>query len=167
MSMCAVTGELLHGTASSLLRLLIIHVGKETYDKTLLKFYQDNPKVFTAHIKYLTDYITEKHEELEMYIQTQFPKYRADYNQKLTESRLVDAAVCLRITADIVLDMYAKQCGLIVVSDIPIQLDIFHSVILDTVLESQALACHLEPYDMYLYAMVRSINDKKTDNRRR
>lgn len=39
-------------------------------------------------------------------------------------------------------------------------MDIFHTVILDTVLESQALACHLEPYDMYLYAMVRSINDK-------
>ena len=161
MSMCAVTGELLHGTASSLLRLLIIHVGKETYDKTLLKFYQDNPKVFTTHIKYLTDYIAEKHEELEIYIQTQFPKYRADYNQKLTESRLVDAAVCLRITADIVLDMYAKQCGLVVVSDIPNQMRIFDSVIVDTVLESQALACHLEAYDMYLYAMVKSINDKK------
>lgn len=126
-----------------------------------MKFYQDNPKVFTTHIKYLTDYIAEKHEELEMYIQTQFPKYRADYNQKLTESRLVDAAVCLRITADIVLDMYAKQCGLVVVSDIPNQMRIFDSVIVDTVLESQALACHLEAYNMYLYAMVKSINDKK------
>ena len=28
-------------------------------------------------------------------------------------------------------------------------------------LESQALASHLEPYDMYLYAMVKSINAKK------
>lgn len=160
-SMCAVTGEFLHGTASSLLRLLIIHVGKKTYDKTLLKFYQDNPNIFTTHIKYLTDYIAEKHEDLVKYIQAQFPKYRAEYSQKLSESRLVDAAVCLRITADIVLDMYAKQCGLVAVSDIPQQLEIFNSVILDTVLESQALACHLEPYDMYLYAMVRSINDKK------
>ena len=83
------------------------------------------------------------------------------YSHRLTESRLVDAAVCLRITADIVLEMYAKECGLVVEKEIPQQMDIFHSVILDTVLESQALACHLEPYDMYLYAMVRSINAKK------
>lgn len=160
-SMCAVTGEFLHGTASSLLRLLIIHVNKKTYNKKLLKFYQDNPLVFTTHIKYFTDYVSEKYKDIVAYISEKFPEYRAMYSHKLTESRIVDAAVCLRITADIVLDMYAKECGLVVEKEIPQQMDIFHSVILDTMLESQALACHLEPYDMYLYAMVRSINDKK------
>lgn len=160
-SMCAVTGEFLHGTASSLLRLLIIHVDKKTYNKKLLKFYQDNPLVFTTHIKYFTDYVAEKYRDIVTYIRERFPEYRAMYSHRLTESRLVDAAVCLRITADIVLEMYAKECGLVVEKEIPQQMDIFHSVILDTVLESQALACHLEPYDMYLYAMVRSINAKK------
>lgn len=160
-SMCAVTGEFLHGTASSLLRLLIIHVNKKTYNKKLLKFYQDNPLVFTTHIKYFTDYIAEKYKDIVRYISEKFSEYRVMYSHKLTESRLVDAAVCLRITADIVLEMYAKECGLVVEKEIPQQMDIFHSVILDTMLESQALACHLEPYDMYLYAMVRSINDKK------
>ena len=160
-SMCAVTGEFLHGTASSLLRLLIIHVNKKTYNKKLLKFYQDNPLVFTTHIKYFTDFIAEKYKDIVTYIRNKFPEYRSMYSQTLVESRLVDAAVCLRITADIVLDMYAKQCGLATINDIPQQLEIFNSVIVDTVLESQALACHLEPYDMYLYAMVRSINAKK------
>lgn len=160
-SVCAVTGELLHGTASSLLRLLIIHVDKKTYNKKLLKFYQDNPLVFTTHIKYFTDYAAEKYKDIVRYISEKFPEYRAMYSHKLTESRLVDAAVCLRITAYILIDMYAKQCGLVVEKEIPQQMDIFHSVILDTVLESQALACHPEAYDMYLYAMVRSINAKK------
>lgn len=160
-SMCAVTGEYLHGTASSLLRLLIIHVSKKTYDKELLKFYQDNPTIFTTHIKYLTDYIAEKYNELVQYIKMQFPKYREIFSKILTESRLVDAAVCLKITAEIVLDKYANQCGLVAPSEIPSQLDIWNSVILEVVLESQALASHLEPYDMYLYAMVKSINAKK------
>lgn len=108
-SMCAVTGEYLHGTASSLLRLLIIHVGRKTYDKALLKFYQDDPTVFTTHIKYLTDYIAEKYGEIVQYIQTKFPVYREFFSLSLTESRLIDAAVCMRITADIVLEQYAGQ----------------------------------------------------------
>lgn len=160
-SMCAVTGEYLHGTSSSLLRLLIIHVGRKTYDKALLKFYQDHPMVFTTHIKYLTDYIAEKYDEIVQYIQTQFPVYREFFSLGLTESRLIDAAVCMRITADIVLEQYAGQCGLVVPSEISTQLDIWNNVILEVVRESQALASHLEPYDMYLYAMVKSINEKK------
>lgn len=160
-SMCAVTGEYLHGTASSLLRLLIIHVGRKTYDKALLKFYQDNPTVFTTHIKYLTDYIAEKYGEIVQYIQMKFPVYREFFSLSLTESRLIDAAVCMRITADIVLEQYAGQCGLVVPGEISTQLDIWNTVILEAVRESQALASHLEPYDMYLYAMVKSINGKK------
>lgn len=160
-SMCAVTGEYLHGTASSLLRLLIIHVGRKTYDKVLLKFYQDDPMVFTTHIKYLTDYIAEKYSEIVQYIQTQFPKYREAFSNKLTENRLIDAAVCMRITADIVLAQYAGQCGLVAPGEISAQLEIWNTVILEAVRESQALARHLEPYDMYLYAMVKSINGKK------
>lgn len=92
--MCAVTGEFLHGTASSLLRLLIIHVDKKTYNKKLLKFYQDNPLVFTTHIKYFTDYVAEKYRDIVTYIREKFPDYRAMYSHKLPESRLVDAAVC-------------------------------------------------------------------------
>lgn len=67
----------------------------------------------------------------------------------------------MRITADIVLEQYAGQCGLVVPGEISTQLDIWNTVILEAVLESQALASHLEPYDMYLYAMVKSINGKK------
>ncbi len=161
MSMCAATGEFLHGTASSLLRLLIIHVDKKTYDKTMLKFYQDNPLIFTTHIKYFTDYIAEKYPDIVNYIRAGFPKYRALYGASLTESRLIDAAVCLRITGDIVLEMYANQCGLVCPFDVACQLDIWHNVILNAVSESQTLACHLEPYDMYLHAMVTSINERK------
>lgn len=117
--------------------------------------------VFTTHIKYLTDYIAEKYDKIVQYIQTQFPVYRGIFSLGLTESRLIDAAVCMRITADIVLEQYAGQCGLVVPSEISTQLDIWNTVILEAVRESQALASHLEPYDMYLYAMVKSINEKK------
>ncbi len=161
MSMCAAIGKFLHGTASSLLRLLIIHVDRKTYDKALLKFYQDNPLIFTTHIKYLTDYIAGKYTEIVDYIGAKFPEYRALYGTLLTESRLIDAAVCLKISGDIVLEMYADQCGLVCPFDVAGQLEIWHNVILNAVSESQTLACHLEPYDMYLHAMVTSINEKK------
>ncbi len=78
-----------------------------------------------------------------------------------TESRLIDAAVCLRITGDIILEMYANQCGIVCPFDVAGQLDIWHDVILNAVSKSQTLACHVEPYDMYLHAMVTSINEKK------
>ena len=67
----------------------------------------------------------------------------------------------MEVTGNIVLEMYANQCGLVCPFDVAGQLDIWHNVILNAVSESQTLACHLEPYDMYLHAMVTSINEKK------
>ncbi len=79
MSTCVATGEFLHGTASSLLRLLIIHVDKKTYDKALLKFYQDNPLIFTTHIKYFTYYIAGNYSDIVNYTRAKFPECRAHY----------------------------------------------------------------------------------------
>lgn len=66
---------------------------------------------------YIFTYMQNKY--IVAYISEQFPEYRAMYSHRLTESRLVDAAVCLRITADIVLEMYAKECGLVIEKEIP------------------------------------------------
>lgn len=58
-SMCAVTGEYIHGTESSLQRLLIVSVDKNTYERELLKFYQDNPWIFRTHINLFITYLSQ------------------------------------------------------------------------------------------------------------
>ena len=157
-SMCAMTGEFLFGTKSSLLRLLIIHISRNTFDKDLLKFYQDNPRIFTTHIKFFIDYLSIKYEEIVCYIKENYVKYRNEFRLTLTESRLIDTAVCLKLTAEIIINKYANECGLVYPKEISAQLGYWNEIIKQVVKESENLASHNEPYDMYLYAMVNSIN---------
>lgn len=69
---CAVTGEYIHGTASSLQRLLIVNIEKNTFDRSQLKFFQDNPMYYLTHIRFFIDYLSEKYDEIVAYIKNNF-----------------------------------------------------------------------------------------------
>lgn len=101
-SMCAVTGEYIHGTASSLQRLLIVSIDKNTYDRELLEFYQDNPWIFRTHINFFITYLSQNAQKIINYISSKYIEKRANYTYYLNSKRLVDAAVCMEPTAEIV-----------------------------------------------------------------
>lgn len=152
-SMCAVTGEYIHGTASSLQRLLIISVDKNTYDRELLKFYQDNPWVFSTHMNFFITYLSQNAQEIIKYISSKFVEKRAFYTSYLASKRLVDTAVCMELTAEIILLFYANRCKLVHPMDAPVQLEIWQKSILNFVRESDILANHREPVDMFCAAI--------------
>lgn len=152
-SMCAVTGEYIHGTASSLQRLLIVSVDKNTYDRELLKIYQDNPWIFSTHINFFITYLSQNAREIIKYITDKFIEKRAFYTGYLVSKRLVDTAVCMELTAEIILSFYANRCKLVHPMDLPVQLDIWKQSILNFVRESDILANHREPVDMFCAAI--------------
>lgn len=152
-SMCAVTGEYIHGTASSLQRLLIVSVGKNTYDRSLLKYYQDNPWLYHTHINFFITYLSQNPQKIVQYISNKFIEKRAFYTAYLTSKRLVDTAVCLEITAEIILLFYANECKLVHPMDVQPQLDIWKKCILDFVRESELVSNNREPVDMFCTAI--------------
>lgn len=153
---CAVTGEYIHGSASSLQRLLIINVDKKTYDPALLKFYQDYPLFYLTHIRFFLDFVAVNYNNIVEYIRTKFPEKREHYPM-IRSRRLIDAAACLEITGEILLSMYAARNGLVPTQDIENQLNIWQRAILDVVMDSDDCSRHMEPADMFCYGLVKSI----------
>lgn len=158
---CAITGEYLYGVPSSLLRMLIVHVNRNTFDKKLLKFYQDNPLMFPTHIRFFIDYLQANYGVLVNYIRTRFPVLRDEYRTRSWESRLVQTAAWLDITAEIVFKFYAVQMILTSPEDAKRQYEQCKFAISEAVNESNELATNTSPEKMFLNGMTKQIRDKK------
>lgn len=158
---CAITGEYLYGVPSSLLRMLIVHVNRNTFDKKLLKFYQDNPLIFPTHIRFFIDYLQANYDVLVNHIRTQFPILRDEYRTRNWESRLVQTAAWLNITAEIIFKFYAVQMKLTSPEDAERQYEQCKFAISEAVNESNELATNTSPEKMFLNGMTKQIRDKK------
>lgn len=158
---CAITGEYLYGVPSSLLRMLIVHVNTQTFDKKLLKFYQDNPLMFPTHIRFFIDYLQANYDVLVNHIRTQFPILRDEYRTRNWESRLVQTAAWLNITAEIVFKFYAVKMKLTSPEDAERQYEQCKFAISEAVNQSNELATNTSPEKMFLSGMTRQIRDKK------
>lgn len=157
---CAITGEYLYGVPSSLLRMLIVHVNRNTFDKKLLKFYQDNPLMFPTHIRFFIDYLQAKYDVLVNHIRTQFPILRDEYRTRNWESRLVQTAAWLNITAEIIFKFYAVKMKLTSPEDAERQYEQCKFAISEVVNQSNELATNTSPEKMFLSGMTRQIRDK-------
>lgn len=158
---CAITGEYLYGVPSSLLRMLIVHVNNKTFDKKLLKFYQDNPLMFPTHIRFFIDYLQANYGVLVNHIRTHFPVLCDEYRTRSWESRLVHTAAWLDITAEIVFKFYAVQMKLTSPEDAKRQYEQCKFAISEAVNQSNELATNTSPEKMFLNGMTKQIRDKK------
>lgn len=158
---CAITGEYLYGVPSSLLRMLIVHVNRNTFDKKLLKFYQDNPLMFPTHIRFFIDYLQANYDVLVNHIRTQFPILRDEYRTRNWESRLVQTAAWLNITAEIIFKFYAVKMKLTSPEDAERQYEQCKFAISEAVNQSNELATNTSPEKMFLSGMTKQIRDKK------
>lgn len=158
---CAITGEYLYGVPSSLLRMLIIHVNANTFNKELLKFYQDNPLIFPTYIRFFIDYLQANYSVLVNHIKTRFPLLRDEYRTRGWEARLVDTATWLDITAEIVFKKYAVDTHLTSPEDAARQYEQCRFAISEAVNQSNELATNTSPEKMFLHAMIKQIHSNK------
>ncbi len=156
---CAVTGEYIHGTASSLQRMLIINIDRNTINPELLKFYQDNPMYYLTHMRFFIDFIENNYEEIVGKIAKSFCSMR-EQTSNIKSKRLIDTKVCLELTAEILMD-YAQKYWLIYPNDRAHQLEEWKRAIADAIKDSEALSRYVEPADMYCHAMLELIRSQK------
>lgn len=102
--LCAITGEDSAGSYSSLLRCLFITVRPDTYDKDLLAEYQDNPMIWTQYLECFVDFCVNSAPQIVGQIQADFPRFRAEGEQTISERRLIDAYACLSLAARVMLN---------------------------------------------------------------
>lgn len=158
--LCAITGEDVNGTQSSLLRCLLISAEKGTFNSEMLKSLQDNPAWLSTHFAWFTSWVAQNFERLTQQVRTDFPRYRSVFSERLKERRLADTGAYLKLTGDIFLN-YMLAYGVISHQE----LADLGSRVMDTLLralkESEQSTQTADPVSMYLVALTDSLRRSK------
>lgn len=141
----AITGEDSAGSQSSLLRCLFLHVDRDTFDKDVLRRFQEDPSLWTEHLALFVESIAPRAGDIVQMIQDKFPDYREMGGQHLTEKRTIDIFAFLSLTAEIVVQELHQLLQLNYTACI----QEFHHAILATCLASEAKADTADPVQIF------------------
>ncbi len=147
--LCAITGEDIGGSMSSLLRCVLVSVDSGTFKGPLLEPFQENPNVLPTHYAHFVSYVGREYDHIVAYIRQNFNMYRTLFNTKLQARRLSDAGANLCLMADI-MTSYAAAIGY---QQEVIQAAHWHQAIIDALIISEASSKDMNPVNMYLYAV--------------
>lgn len=150
--LCAITGEDVGGTRSSLLRCVLVSAEKGTYNSELLKRLQDNPRWLSTHFLHFINWVGQNFDVLIQKVRTEFPRYRSVFAERLRERRLADAGAYLKLAGDIFL-AYAVACGAIPPQEQTDLMPAIMDALLRVLSESEQSTQTANPVWMYLVAL--------------
>ena len=150
-SCVVVTGEDLGGTQSSQNRMLIVPIAKDDINGKRLKRFQDNPMLITTHMGYFLEWAGKNGDAVIDYIKSNFERERSFFAQSLREPRVVDTAVTLMLTANI-LHSYGDSIGAVDKGSGVQQLAQWRDSILQACIHSEGISKEQDPVAMYLQA---------------
>lgn len=141
----AITGEDSAGSQSSLLRCLFLRVDRDTFDKDLLRRFQEDPSLWTEHLAFFVESLAPRAKELIQMIREKFPSYREMGSHYLKEKRSIDTFAYLSLTAEIVVQELHQLLQL----DYTTCIQEFHQAILDACQASEAKANAADPVQIF------------------
>lgn len=141
----AITGEDSAGSQSSLLRCLFLRVDRDTFDKDLLRRFQEDPSLWTEHLALFVKSLAPRAKELIQMIREKFPSYREMGSHYLKEKRSIDTFAYLSLTAEIVVQELHQLLQL----DYTTCIKEFHRAILDACQASEAKANAADPVQIF------------------
>lgn len=106
----ALTGELTGKGLSSNLRCFFCGIKKEEVNIAVVTHFQKHPYLYTTLIHHFAIFVAEKWEEIVERVEGDFQKERELAGKQLGELRVIDSAVILRITYDIIGDFLQDYC---------------------------------------------------------
>ena len=155
--LCCITGEDTGGSQSSLLRCLLIDVGNNTFDGSLLSVYQNDPRLWTTHFAYFIEFIAEQFEDIVEEIRRSFPAMRSYFSKILSAGRAIDTAVTLAIVAKLLL-FYGCIIGWCSKDQIRTYYDSWCVSILEAVKHSEEASADLDPVKCYISALFEAVD---------
>ena len=149
----AITGEDTSGSMSTMLRCLIIDVKRGTFDKIALTELQADPVLWTTHLSRFLRFVEANYQSVRQKIISNFCSLRNEYAPFFDgANRLLDSAVCLILTEQIVLE-YLRSCN--AKCDFDGIDTCWRNAIIQALTTSKELASHADPSDMFISAMQR------------
>jgi hypothetical protein len=150
-----VTAEDLSGSHSSYLRSLILSISKGDIDGSKLRFFQNNPDIIPAHMNRFLRWIGQHGDEVINRIRFEYPA--AQFENTVTELRLVDTAATLMMTAHL-LASYAEACGAMTSVQSQGFLSRCYRAITTAIITSESMSKEANPCVMYLEAIFSMID---------
>ena len=155
--LCCITGEDTGGSQSSLLRCLLIDVGSDTFDGKLLSVFQNDPRRWTTHFGFFTEFVAQQFDDLVNDIRCSFPSMRDDFSKILTAGRSIDTAVSLCIVAKLLL-LYGYTIGWCSEENIKSCYSNWRSAVLEAVKHSEDVSSDLDPVKCYISALFEAVD---------
>lgn len=110
--MVAMTGELMGKGLSSNLRCIYCRMERDLVNVDAVTWFQKNPFAYTTFLAVFAEYVGCHYEDVKKYIMKRFNDERKRMIGLLKERRLVDSAVSLRLTSDILYEFLTEYCGM-------------------------------------------------------
>ena len=149
---CLITGEDVGGSRSSLLRCLVLPIGKGDISGEKLKCFQDHPEFLWSHWYHFVEWAGHHGDAIINLIKTDFQQRRNDYAKFLHEPRQVDIAATLTLTGRILLE-YGRDIGCVRSDSIASIADEWCAAVLEAMLISEGSSRTLSPIALFLQAV--------------
>ena len=95
---------------SSLMRVILICVDRNTFDGSVLEVFQRNRSIMQLYFALYIEFLSSNVEYVVQIIQTGWKKYRPECESITAEPRLIESAMCLRIQLDLTIE-FGLWCG--------------------------------------------------------
>ena len=149
---CLITGEDVGGSRSSLLRCLVLPIGKGDISGEKLKYFQDHPEFLWSHWYHFVEWAGHHGDAIINLIKTDFQQRRNDYAKFLHEPRQVDIAATLTLTGRILLE-YGRDITCVRSDSIAAIADEWCAALLEAMLISEGSSRTLSPIALFLQAV--------------
>lgn len=153
----AITGEDSAGSQSSLLRCLFLRVDRDTFDKDLLRRFQEDPSLWTEHLALFVESLAPRARDIVHMIREKFPSYREMGSNYLKEKRSIDTFAYLSLTAEIVVQELHQLLQL----DYTACIQEFHQAILDACQASEAKADAADPVQIFSQTLLELLEQEE------
>lgn len=105
---CVITGELVAGCTSTLLRMFMLEINRDDVDNVQLGFYQKNTDLLPKHTVSFVTWLTDYFESCIQYIESRYPHCRSSI--KVNYGRYADMYAAYMVTAELFSE-YAYRKG--------------------------------------------------------
>lgn len=155
--LCCITGEDFGGSQSSLLRCILIDVDNGTFKSDVLTWFQSDTRRWTTHFQHFISYISRNFEEFAQRIRQAFPSWRERYRGVLKAGRVVDSAVCLSLSGEL-LCAYGSAIGYFTEKERLMMRDQWNLAIIEALMKSEEESSEMDPVRFYLSTLFEAVD---------
>ena len=157
--LCCITGEDSGGSQSSLLRCVLIDVDNGTFKSDVLTWFQNDTRRWTSHFQHFLNYVAQNFEHFSQLIRQSFPSRRERLRGVLKAGRIVDSAVFLSLTGEL-LRAYGQAVGCFTVEEsgqLAMQWD---TAIIQALMKSEAVSSEMDPVRFYISTLFEAVDSE-------